>query len=541
MTNEPAVTVSIRDLTIRLPAGADREYAVSAMNVDVPAGKITCIVGESGSGKSLAARAIMQLLPPGVSVERGSVHFGSVNLIDLDPSAIRKLRGNRIAMIFQDPMTALNPLQTIGKQLQEVFVLHTSLSRDERKQRAIALLESVNLPDPSRMMDSYPHQLSGGQRQRAMIAMALALEPDLVIADEPTTALDVTTQAQILRLLADLQRTRKTGILFITHDFGVVAEIADEVVVMQHGEVVEQGSAGTVLGNPQHPYTRALIAAAPKLTSPPVRPAPKNRPLVVGSGIHKTYESRRLFGQSRAVHALTEVDIVLNEGETLGLVGESGSGKSTLARVVTRLTEASGSLEIAGRETLHLNRKQLKPIRKDMQMVFQDPYASLDPRFKVVDIVAEGPIIHGTPRDAAHERARELLSLVGLSPAAADRYPHEFSGGQRQRIGIARALALDPKILVADEPVSALDVSVQSKVLALLADIRQKFGLAMLFVTHDLRIALQICDRIAVMRQGRIVEIGTAQQIYSDPQHPYTRALFAAIPGGQHQLGNIHA
>ncbi len=526
----------LENLAIALPEGADRKLAVSTVDLELRAGEVTCLIGESGSGKSLVARAILGLLPaPHVRVAAGRIMFEGADLVGAKPEAMRAIRGAKIAMIFQEPMTALNPLHTIGRQIDEVLRIHTGLARAARRSRVVALLESVNLPEPARMLRSFPHQLSGGQRQRAMIAMALALEPRLLIADEPTTALDVTTQAQILQLIRDLQREHGTAVLFITHDFGVVADIADSVAVLQQGELVEQGSAPEVLGRPRHAYTKALIAAVPKLETPAARPVNGAPFILQARDVAKTYGTRSLFGGSRT-RALDRVSIELRRGETLGLVGESGSGKSTLARAVTRLmTVDDGEILLAGRDIAQMTRSQLRPIRKRVQMVFQDPYGSLDPRQRVLDIIAEGPIIHGTDPALAREEAGELLALVGLDPSAAHRFAHEFSGGQRQRIGIARALAMRPELLVADEPVSALDVSVQAQVLALLADIKARLHLSMLFVTHDLRVALQVCDRIAVMRQGEVVEVAPTAAIFSNPQHSYTRALFAAVPGAHWQ------
>jgi len=528
--------LDIEKLSIGLPPGADRAQAVTDVDLALRAGAVTCLIGESGSGKSMVARAILGLLPkPHVRIAGGRLLFEGQDLAAIDESGMRAIRGARIAMIFQEPMTALNPLHTIGRQLDEILRIHTTTGRAARRDRILALLDSVHLPDPARLARAFPHQLSGGQRQRAMIAMALALKPRLLIADEPTTALDVTTQAQILHLIRDLQREHGTSVLFITHDFGVVADIADSVAVLQKGRLVEQGGVADVLGRPQHPYTRSLIAAVPKLAPPPVRPA-STAPLVVeGRKIEKAYGARGLFG-GRAIRALAQVDVELRRGETLGVVGESGSGKSTLARAVTRLMPVDGGeILLSGHNVADLSRAQMRPHRKRVQMVFQDPYASLDPRQRVIDIIAEGPIIHGTTPAVAQEEARVLLGLVGLDPSAARRFPHEFSGGQRQRIGIARALALRPDILVADEPVSALDVSVQAQILALLADIKARLQLSMLFVTHDLRVALQVCDRIAVMRQGAVVEVGPTAEIYASPKHPYTAALFAAVPGADWQ------
>ena len=447
---------------------------------------------------------------------------------------LRKLRGSRIAMIFQEPMTALNPLLTIGRQIEEAIEVHQPQARDRRK-RVMDMLAAVHLPDPQAIYGAYPHQVSGGQRQRAMIAMALVLEPDVLIADEPTTALDVTTQAQILALIREVQRARHMGVLFITHDFGVVAEIAHRIVVMQHGRVVEQGAAVDILERPREDYTRMLLGAVPGLV-PAARDKDFSREAVAlhVSGLEKNYRSRRgLLGRAvRSVHAAKAVRFEIRRGETLGIVGESGSGKSTVARCVTRLVEPdAGEIRIGNVDFASLSQAALRPVRKRIQMVFQDPYSSLDPRQTVGNLIAEGPIVHGIAAGKALQRARELLELVGLDARATDRYPHEFSGGQRQRIGLARALALDPEILVADEPVSALDVSVQEQVLRLLAEIRDRLGLTMLFITHDLRVAAQVCDSIAVMRHGEIVEMGSTKSVFAQPRHAYTRELLAAVPG----------
>ena len=525
--------VTIRDLKLALPKGGDRAYAVDGVSFDLTAGKILCIVGESGSGKSMCAHALMGLLPDTVIAEAGEISFGGQNLLTLDEEAWIGLRGRRIAMVFQEPMTALNPLLRIGDQIAEMFEAHGLLTPKERRQKAISLLREVGLPDPEGSVRAYPHQLSGGQRQRAMIAMALALEPAVLVADEPTTALDVTTQAQILKLIRDLQRRRNMAVMFITHDFGVVADIADRIVVLQHGKVVEQGVADDVLLRPQHPYTRALLAAVPKM-QPPSRPAPSDRRKAVEViGLEKTYVSDGgWFQPRRSVQAAKEVSFDIFQGETLGLVGESGSGKSSIARLIMRLVEPDrGTVRLGDTDLTRINGKALREQRRRIQMVFQDPFASLNPRRKVGNIITDGPIAHGIDATTARQRARELLGLVGLNESAMERFPHEFSGGQRQRIGIARALALDPEILVADEAVSALDVSVQAQVLNLLEDLKTRLGLSMLFITHDLRVAAQICDRIAVMQRGTIVELRPAAALFSAPEHPYTRELLAAVPG----------
>ena len=533
-----ATVLDVRGLTVDLPPWADRQQAVSGVSVALQRNEILCVVGESGSGKSVMARAIMGLLPaPHLRASAGSILLDGEDLLQASDSRLREIRSTRIAMIFQEPMTALNPVKTIGAQIDEVLALHTGLLRRSRTERIIAMLESVRLTDPQRLIRAYPHEISGGQRQRAMIAMALILEPAVLIADEPTTALDVTTQSGILALIREIQRSRHMGVLFITHDFGVVADIADRVAVMHQGRLVECGDAQRVLNAPQHVYTQSLIAAILGLT-PRQRIAQDDAPLVLAvTALDKTYHAGSSLSRGRrVVRAVRSVDLSIRRGETLGLVGESGSGKSTLARCIVRLTNAEhGSVVVRGVDWMNLSRRQLRAHRRHIQMVFQDPYGSLDPRCSVGRLIAEGPIVCGVPESAALARAYALLELVGLDRRAADRYPHEFSGGQRQRIGIARALALDPAILVADEPVSALDVSVQAQVLRLLADIRDRFNLAMLFITHDLRVAARVCDRIAVMRDGEIVESGDTARVFADPQHPYTQALLAAVPGRQWQ------
>ncbi len=528
--------LTIDQLHVQLPTGSERSYAVDDVSYSLAPQEILCLVGESGSGKSLTARAIMGLLPePYVHYEKGKIVFQGEDLTKVTPERMRQVRGGEISMIFQEPMTALNPVMRIGDQIDEVIRFHEKQSRRERRARALNLLDDVHLPDPPRIMSAYPHELSGGQRQRAMIAMALALEPKVLIADEPTTALDVTTQAQILRLIKELQASHDTGVLFITHDFGVVADIADRVAVMQHGKIVEIGTVDKVLNAPEHPYTQALTNAVPSLIPRAVK-AVNEKPILQVNELVKTYRSgNRWFGLGKTpkqVHACDHVNVSLNEGETLGIVGESGSGKSTLARCIVRLHSSdSGEIRYRGTDLCTLDRAGMRPYRSKIQMVFQDPYASLNPRATVGRIITEGPIILGETRTAAESRAREMLELVGLDSRAYERYPHEFSGGQRQRIGLARALALKPEILVADEPVSALDVSIQAQVLDLLADIRERLRLSMVFITHDLRVAAQVCDRIAVMRLGKVVEQGPTAQLFEQANHPYTQELLDAVPG----------
>ena len=526
-------SLSIRNLRIALPQGGERLHAVDDVSFDLVPGEIVCVVGESGSGKSMCAHALMGLLPDSVTTETGQILFEGDNLLALDEDGWRDIRGRRIAMVFQEPMTALNPLMRIGDQATEMFEAHGLLSPPERRRKVLDLAREVGLPDPERIVRAYPHQLSGGQRQRAVIAMALALEPAVLVADEPTTALDVTTQAQILGLIRDLQRRRNMAVMFITHDFGVVADIANRVVVLRQGQVMEQGNASDVLNHPQHAYTKALLAAVPSMQPPPRPPLGDRAKAIEVVGLDKTYVTADgWFRPDRKVRAASEVSFEIRKGETLGLVGESGSGKSSVARLVMRLLEADrGTVRLGDVDLTRLSGKALREQRHRIQMIFQDPFASLNPRRKVGASISDGPIANGLDPNAARQRARELLALVGLDPGAMERYPHEFSGGQRQRIGIARALALQPEIIVADEAVSALDVSVQAQVLALLEDLKNRLGLSMLFITHDLRVAAKICDRIAVMQGGVIVELQPTAALFRAPRHPYTRELLAAVPG----------
>lgn len=524
----------IENFRLTLPLGAERRYALDNVSLTVGQGEIVCLVGESGSGKSLTAGAITRLLPSkDIRVESGRILFEGRDIMGLSEKEMIALRGAGIAMIFQDPMTALNPQKTIGWQLEEVFRLHTNLGRAERRTRALRMLAKVNITDPERVYRAYPHQISGGQRQRAMISMALALDPRLIIADEPTTALDVTTQIQILDLIKGLHHELKPGVLFITHDFGVVAEVADRVAVLCQGELVEQGSVAQVLGRPQHAYTKALLSAVPSLVPPPPR-AVAIEPVLSARSLSKIFRPRLglLRRPGESVPAVVDASFHLRRGEVLGIVGESGSGKSTMARIITRLVEAdSGEALIECEDILSASTKRLRQLRADIQMVFQDPMASLNPRKRAIDIIAQGPLVQGVSRSDAYNRAFELLKLVGLNETSANRFPHEFSGGQRQRIGIARALAVRPKILVADEPVSALDVSVQAQVLELLSKLRDKMALSIIFVTHDLRVAAQLCDRIMVMSSGKVVETGLTAEVFRNPKHPYTNTLLSSIPG----------
>ncbi|EEB82586.1 ABC transporter ATP-binding protein [Roseobacter sp. GAI101] len=530
--------LSIRDLSIALPVGADRLYAAQNISFDLAPGEILCIVGESGSGKSMSANAVMGLLPQGVLPDSGSITFNGQSILGLSEKEMLKFRGSRISMIFQEPLSALNPLMRVGAQIAEVFEAHGALTGAERRARALKLLNEVGIPDPEAAIRAYPFQLSGGQRQRVMIAMALALEPDILIADEPTTALDVTTQAQILKLIEDLRRARGMAVIFITHDFGVVADIADRVIVMKKGEIVESGTAQDVLLRPQHPYTRALIDAIPRLTGPNEVQQAERTPILTVEDLQKTFStgSGRLFGKRRVVKAVQDVSFELYAGETIGIVGESGSGKSTVGRCIVRLLDPDGGRVLMdGVDIAGMFGSELHNQRRKLQMVFQDPFSSLNPRARVSRILTEGLMAYGTSKSDAQAKAHELLEMVGLDASAMKRFPHEFSGGQRQRIGIARALALDPSIIIADEAVSALDVSIQAQVLDLLAELKTRLHLSMLFITHDLRVAARICDRIIVMQKGRIVEAGPVGKVLHDPDTPYTRSLLDAIPGQEYE------
>jgi peptide/nickel transport system ATP-binding protein len=525
--------LDINDLIVGLgPDGKDQRI-IEGVSLEVSERETLCLVGESGSGKSVTSLTVMGLLQKNaLAPSGGSIKLLGEELLIASDRRLRELRATRMAMIFQEPMTALNPVVPVGRQIDEVLRAHTSLDARARKRRILDMMEQVRLPQIERIFTSYPHRLSGGQRQRIMIAMALVLEPKLLIADEPTTALDVTTQKQILTLIRDLQRDHGTAVLFITHDMGVVAEIADRVAVMRHGGLVESGSLDGILRTPAKEYTRDLLASVPSLVPRAPRPETDEPIVLETTALGKVYRERSFLGRTREVAAADNVNLTLRKGRTLGIVGESGSGKSTVARCIVRLIDpTSGGVRLAGNEISHLSRNLLQRHRKRIQIVFQDPYRSLNPRVTAGESIAEGPINYGMPRPQALAKARELLELVDLPPDAASRYPHQFSGGQRQRIAIARALALDPDVLVADEAVSALDVSVQAQVLDLFAEIQYRLGIALLFITHDLRVAAQICDDVAVMQHGRIVEQGPAAEVLSHPQRDYTRMLLDAAPG----------
>ncbi|MFB9949215.1 ABC transporter ATP-binding protein [Rhizobium puerariae] len=510
----------------------ERRHAVSNISFDLNPGEILCIIGESGSGKSVTANAIMGLLPPAIRVSAGSITFNGTDMLAADPQTLRDLRGRAVSMVFQDPLSSLNPVMTIGDQILEVMVAHRIGTPQSRAAKVIELLHEVGLPEPEVIVRQYPFRLSGGQRQRVMIAMALALDPDVLIADEPTTALDVTTQAQILELIRKIQRRKNMSVMFITHDFGVVAEIADRVIVMEKGNLVEQGPAARVLTAPEHPYTRRLIASVPRLGDGS-RDAVDEPPVVLETrNLRKTYRLGGFFAPTRTVHAVNDVNISIRKGQTLGIVGESGSGKSSLGRLLVKLMNSDeGQIIFNGQDIAPLKEDQFRTMRPYIQMIFQDPFASLNPRHTIGRILTCGPLAHGISPSEAKAKALRFLELVGLDHGAYDRYPHEFSGGQRQRIGIARALMFDPVLLVADEAVSALDVSIQAQVLRLLARIQKELNVAMIFITHDLRVASQICDQVAVMHRGRVVEYGPPSQIFRSPTNDYTRQLISAIPG----------
>jgi len=532
--------LQIDNLSVQVVGSPAAQRVVENVSFDVRQGETLCVVGESGSGKSVTALSVMGLLPRGgLAPASGSILVKGENVLTASPRRLREMRATRMAMVFQEPMTALNPVEPVGKQIDEVLRVHSALSKDERRERVLGMLDSVHLPHTSLIYDSYPHQLSGGQRQRIVVSMALILGPKLLIADEPTTALDVTTQEQILSLIRELQKKHNTAVMFITHDFGVVAEIAERIVVMHRGQVVEMGQREEILARPRQPYTRMLVSSVPSLI-PKKRETPKGEIVLEVVGLNKTYAEKRFLRGGRTVVAAKDVNLTLRRGEIVGLVGESGSGKSTVARCIVRLIDpTSGAICVNGSDIARVVRRRLRPLRQRFQIVFQDPYRSLNPRRRVGDSIIEGLVNFDMPRDQAWVKAGELLRLVGLTADVMQRYPHQFSGGQRQRICIARALALAPDLLVADEAVSALDVSVQAQVLKLLEDIRVVTGIAVLFITHDLRVAAQICDTIVVMQKGRVVEAGPAEMVLTAPRQEYTRALIDVAPGRQWDFQNF--
>jgi len=521
--------LSARGLAITFVQGGERTEAVRGVDFDLHAGETLAIVGESGSGKSVTALATVRLLPDNADIA-GSVRYRGAEMTSADERSLRAVRGDRISFIFQEPMTSLNPLHTIARQLGESLALHQGIVGEAATARILELMTQVGIRDPETRLGAYPHQLSGGQRQRVMIAMALANNPDVLIADEPTTALDVTIQAQILALLADLQRARGMAMLFITHDLTIVRRIADRVAVMQHGAIVETGATEAIFAAPRHPYTRMLLAAEPTGRPDPV--PPHARVIVESEALKVWFPIRRGLLRRTVGHvkAVNRADVSIRAGETLGVVGESGSGKTTLGLALMRLIASEGRIAFLGKDIQGWRNKALRPLRRDMQMVFQDPFGSLSPRMSVEQIVAEGLGVHGAPADA-RERVARILTEVGLDPAMMDRYPHEFSGGQRQRIAIARAMILQPKLVVLDEPTSALDMTVQVQIVDLLRALQARYGLAYLFVSHDLRVVRALAHKVIVMQNGDVVEAGTTEAIFEAPQRAYTRTLMQAAFG----------
>jgi peptide/nickel transport system ATP-binding protein len=563
-----SMLLSVKDLAIEFKTDDGVVQAVKNISFDIPKGKTVGLVGESGSGKSVSSLAVMRLIPnPPGKITNGQVHFNGQNLLELSEAEMRKIRGNKISMIFQEPMTSLNPVFTVGDQISETLILHQNLSKEEARSKSLELLDQVGIPNPAQRIDSYPHEMSGGQRQRVMIAMAIACEPDLLIADEPTTALDVTIQKQILELLADLQKKYGMSVLFITHDLGVIADIADEVVVMYRGDIVEKGPTEQIFQKPNHPYTKGLLACRPSLernperlptvsdfmtddgeeksfdvsaiaTAKASRPITDENPVLLEiKGLQKHFPLKKgLFGNVKSwVKAVDDVSFKVYKGRTLGLVGESGCGKTTLGRTILRLIEPTeGQIFYKGQDITHLKGEELRQLRRNMQIIFQDPYASLNPRMTVGSAIMEPMVIHGIGGSKAEriKAAGDLMDRVGLSRDMLNRYPHEFSGGQRQRICIARALAVKPEFIICDESVSALDVSVQAQILNLLIDLQEEFDLTYIFISHDLAVVKFIADELAVMNKGVMVEMADALSIYESPKDDYTRKLLSAIPKG---------
>ena len=561
------VALEIKNLSVEFDVRGQTVNAVSDVSWNVKKGETLAIVGESGSGKSVSALAILKLIPnPPGKITTGSIFFEGKNIVKTSDSEIRNIRGKKISMIFQEPMTSLNPLMTIGKQISEVLDRHLTLSKKETYQKAKNILDIVQIPDSKRWLNGYPHEMSGGMRQRVMIAMALVCEPTVLIADEPTTALDVTIQAQILGLIKKLQKDIGMSVVFITHDMGVVAEIADRVVVMLGGKKVEEGNVNEIFHNPKHPYTKSLLAVVPRLGSMRGRSLPakfsnldikrtegddvietdnnelidirdnvrrSEPPILEIENLKTRFSIKSSFGFSKGnVHAVEGIDLLLQQGETIGIVGESGCGKSTLGKSIMRLVEPySGKIKVRGKDIISLSKKDMFPIRKDIQIVFQDPYSSLNPRLTVGQIVSEGMKLHKVCHETEiKDKLIEVFKKVGLSEFHINNYPHEFSGGQRQRIGIARALALNPSIIIADEAVSALDVSIQAQVINLMMELQEEYGLSYLFISHDMAVIERVCHKVAVMYLGEIVELGSRSQVFENPQHPYTKKLMKAVP-----------
>ena len=523
--------LSIRDLSVAFSSGGQQTLAVDRVSFDIGKGETMALVGESGSGKSVTALSILKLLPyPAAHHPSGTITFKGREILALSEREMRRVRGDNITIVFQEPMTSLNPLHTIEKQIGEILLLHRGLTGKAARARTLEVLTQVGIPDPQNRLASYPHQLSGGQRQRVMIAMALANEPDLLIADEPTTALDVTVQAQIIELLQDIQKRLGMSLLFITHDLGIVRKIAQKVCVMKEGKIVEKGAVERVFTAPEHPYTRALLAAEPKPDPAPPQP---HAPMMLEATDLKVWFPikrgllRTIVGHIKAVDG---VSVDLRKGETLGVVGKSGSGKTTLGLALLRLISSEGPIVFMGNELQGLRFKQMRPFRRDMQIVFQDPYGSLSPRLSVADIIREGLQVHHPKMPERERDARIVRALgdVGLDPATRFRFPHEFSGGQRQRIAVARAIVLEPTFVVLDEPTSALDMLIQAQMVDLLRELQKRRNLTYLFISHDLRVVAALASRLLVMRQGKVVEAGAAAELFKNPKSDYTRALFAA-------------
>ncbi len=529
MTASPLLSVT--NLSVAFAQGGQQTLAVDGVSFDIAKGETLALVGESGSGKSVTALSVLKLLSyPPASHPSGQILFKGEDLMQADEPALRKVRGNAITMVFQEPMTSLNPLHTIEKQIGEILSLHKGLTGERAKKRILELLDEVGIRDAANRLDAYPHQLSGGQRQRVMIAMALANEPDLLIADEPTTALDVTVQAQILRLLKDIQHRRGMAMLFITHDLGIVRAIADRMYVMTHGKIVEHGRVSDIFASPQHPYTQKLLAAEPK--GEPHIVAADSPEVMRADALKVWFPIKRGFFKKTVgfVKAVDGITLRIRAGETVGVVGESGSGKTTLGLAMLRLISSEGPIAYLGSRIDGINSNAMRPLRRDLQIVFQDPYGSLSPRLSIADIVGEGLEVQNAALSLEERReivAQALLD-VGLDPKTMDRYPHEFSGGQRQRIAIARAVVLNPKFIVLDEPTSALDMSVQAQIVDLLRDLQRRRNLAYLFISHDLKVVKALANHVIVMREGQVVEEGPAKAIFSSPQSDYTKALFAA-------------
>jgi microcin C transport system ATP-binding protein len=526
--------LTVKDLSITFRQDGRQITAVQGVSFTIAKGETLALVGESGSGKSVTALSTVKLLGDNATIS-GSIRYGNTEMVNAPEAALRRVRGNDISFIFQEPMTSLNPLHTIARQMAESLALHQGLTGTAARARIIDLLQKVGIREAESRLDAYPHQLSGGQRQRVMIAMALANGPELLIADEPTTALDVTIQAQILDLLADLKRKEGLSLLFITHDLGIVRRIADRVCVMQAGKIVEQGATADIFADPKHPYTRKLLAA--EATGRP-DPVPDSAPVVASVENLRVWFPiqkgllRKTVGHVKAVDDIT---LSVRAGETLGLVGESGSGKTTLASAILRLVTSTGPISVLGRNVQNLSPRAMRPLRRDLQVVFQDPYGSLSPRMTVEEIIAEGLGVHGTaPSRNPRDMVTAIMAEVGLDPATMARYPHEFSGGQRQRIAIARAMILEPKLVVLDEPTSALDMTVQVQIVTLLRNLQRRKGLAYLFISHDLRVIRAMSHRVVVMKEGRVVEMGEAATLFATPKTDYTRALMTAAFGDQH-------